>query len=205
MIGEKHFFKSARNEVMAVTEKELVKALRRGSLSALEELMDCYTPYVSSVISRILRGRQADVEELTADVFLAAWDNRKKLRPGQVKGYLGAIARNRAFNLLRADHESLPLEEDVLLLETDGPDQELDRRETARIVNAALARLDKPQRELFVRHYYYGQTVQEAALAMGLNLSTAKTWLRRGRETLKTYLRKEGYGYETAGNLQADG
>lgn len=188
-----------------MTEEQLVKALRRGDLSALEELVDHYTPYVSSVISRILRGRQADVEELTADVFLAAWDNRAKLRPGQVKGYLGAIARNRAFNLLRADRESLPLEDDVLLLETDGPDRELDRRETARIVNAALAQLDRPQRELFVRHYYYGQTVQEAALAMGLNLSTAKTWLRRGRETLKTYLRKEGYGYETAGDLHADG
>lgn len=188
-----------------MTEEQLVKSLGRGDLSALEELMDRYTPYVSSIIARILRGRQADVEELTADVFLAVWDNRNKLRPGQVKGYLGAIARNRAFNLLRADHESLPLEEDVLLLETDGPDRELDRRETARIVNTALTRLDRPQRELFVRHYYYGQTVQEAALAMGLNLSTAKTWLRRGRETLKAELRKEGYGYEAAGTLQADG
>ncbi len=183
----------------------MAKSLRRGDLSALEELMDRYTPYVSSVVSRILRGRKADVEELTADVFLAAWDSRDKLRPGQVKGWLGAVARNRAFNLLRADHENLPLEEDVLLLETDGPDRELDRKETARVVNAALSRLDKPQRELFVRHYYYGQTVQEAALAMGLNLSTAKTWLRRGRETLKTILEKEGYGHETAGNLQADG
>lgn len=188
-----------------MTEKELVKSLRRGDLSALEELVDHYTPYISSVISRILRGRQADVEELTADVFLAAWDNREKLRPGQVKGYLGAIARNRTFNLLRADRENLPLEEDVLLLETDGPDKELDRKETARIVNRALSQLDKPQRELFVRHYYYGQTVQEAALAMGLNLSTAKTWLRRGRETLKAILKKEGYGHETAEDFQAHG
>ena len=188
-----------------MTEKELVKSLHRGDLSALEELIDRYTPYISSIVSRILRGRQADVEELTADVFLTAWNNRDKLRPEQVKGYLGAIARNRAFNLLRADRENLPLEDDVLILETDGPDKELDRKETARIVNKALSQLDKPQRELFVRHYYYGQTVQEAALAMGLNLSTAKTWLRRGRETLKTYLRKEGYGYETTGNLQADG
>ena len=188
-----------------MTEKQLVKALARGEQSALEELIEQFTPYVSSVIARILRGRQADVEELTADVFLAAWDNRNKLKPGKVKGYLGAIARNRAFNLLRADRVSLPLEEDVLLLETDGPDRELDKKETARIVNQALAQLDKPQRELFVRHYYYGQTVQEAALAMGLNQSTAKTWLRRGRETLKTYLRKEGYEYETAGNFQADG
>lgn len=189
----------------SLTEKELIKSLRRGDLSALEDLIDRYTPYISSIISRILRGRQDDVEELTADVFLAAWDNRDKLRPGQLKGYLGAIARNRAFNLLRADRESLPLEDDVLILETDGPDKELDRKETARVVNKALSQLDRPQRELFVRHYYYGQTVQEAALAMGLNPSTAKTWLRRGRETLKTYLRKEGYGYETAGNFQADG
>ncbi len=183
----------------------MVKALRRGELSALEELMDRYTPYVSSVASRILRNRPADAEELTADVFLAAWDNRGKLRPGKLKGWLGAVARNRAFNLLRADRDTLPLEEDVLILETDGPDRELDKKETARVINQSLARLDKPQRELFVRHYYYGQTVQEAALAMGLNLSTAKTWLRRGREELKAILEKEGYGHEAVGNFQTDG
>lgn len=188
-----------------MTEKQLVQALARGDLSALELLIDRYTPYVSAVISRILRGRQADVEELTADVFLAAWDNRAKLRLGQVKGYLGAIARNRAFNLLRANRESLPLEDDVLLLETEGPDRALDQKETAQVVDRALSRLDRPQRELFVRHYYYGQTVQEAALAMGLNQSTAKTWLRRGRETLKTILEQEGYGHEAIGDLQADG
>ena len=125
-------------------EEKLVKALRRGELSALEELLDRYTPYVSSVIARILRGRQADVEELTADVFLAAWDNRAKLQPGKVKGYLGAIARNRAFNLLRASRESLSLEDDVLLLETEGPDRALDKKETARVVNQALSQLDKP-------------------------------------------------------------
>lgn len=118
-----------------MTEAELVKVLRRGSTDALTELIDRYTPYISSVIARILRGRQADVEELTADVFLAVWDNRDKLRPGQVKGYLGTIARNRAFNLLRSEHESLPLEDDILLLETDDPDRLLDRRETARMVN----------------------------------------------------------------------
>lgn len=191
--------------VNLLTEKELVKSLRRGELPAQGELMDRYTPYVSSVVSRILRYRQSDVEELTADVFLAAWENRDKLQAGKVKGYLGAIARNRAFNFLRADRESLPLEDDVLILESDGPERELDRKETARLVNAALARLDRPQRELFVRHYYYGQTVQEAALAMGLNLSTAKTWLRRGRGTLKVILEKEGYGHETADNFQAHG
>ena len=188
-----------------MNEIQLIQKLAHGELPALETLVERYTPYVSSVIARILRGRQADVEELTADVFLAAWENRDRLRPGKVKGYLGAIARNRAFNLLRADRVNLPLEDDVLLLETDGPEKELDRRETARIVDRALSQLDRPQRELFVRHYYYGQTVREAALAMGVNLSTAKTWLRRGRETLKNILMKEGYGNEAAEDLQAHG
>ena len=188
-----------------MTETQLIKELARGELSALEALVERYTPYVSSVAARILRGRQADVEELTADVFLTVWENRERLRPGKVKSYLGAIARNRAFNLLRAYRENLPLEGDVLLLETDGPEKELDRRETARIVHQALSQLDRPQRELFVRHYYYGQTVREAALAMGVNLSTAKTWLRRGRETLKSILKKEGYGHEAAENFQSHG
>ena len=93
-----------------MTEEQLVKALGRGELSALEALMDRYTPYVSSVVSRILRGRAADTEELTADVFLAAWDHRDQLRPGKVKGWLGAVARNRAFNLLRADREANSIE-----------------------------------------------------------------------------------------------
>ena len=188
-----------------MTEKQLIKELARGEQSALEALIRHYTPYVSSVAARILRGRPADVEELTADVFIAAWENRDRLRSGKVKGYLGAIARNRAFNLLRADRVYLPLEDDVLLLETDGPEKELDRRDTARVIHQALSQLDRSQRELFVRHYYYGQTVQEAALAMGVKLSTAKTWLRRGRETLKTILKREGYGHETVENFQSHG
>lgn len=188
-------------------EETILRKMRGRDPAGLEALMDRYLPYVSAVVWNILRGAMApeDGEEVASDVFFAAWTQADDLRPGHVKGWLGAVARNRAFNLLRAARESLPLEEDALLLEADGPDRELDKKETARIINGALAQLDRPQRELFVRHYYYGQTVQEAALAMELNLSTAKSWLRRGRERLKIILEQEGYGHEKAGDLQADG
>lgn len=43
---------------------------------------------------------------------------------------------------------------------------------------------------------YYGQTVARAAEEMGMNLSTAKSRLRRGRERLKEALRKAGYDVE---------
>ena len=96
-------------------EKDLVKRLQKGDAKALEELIDRYGRYVSSIISRILQGRAEDCKELSADVFLAAWNNRQKLRPDKLKGYLGMIARNKAFNKLRYEHMELPLEEDILI------------------------------------------------------------------------------------------
>jgi len=53
--------------------------------------------------------------------------------------------------------------------------------------------LPGPDREIFLRHYYYAQTVQEIARQMGLNESTIKTKLRRGRMKLKDILTREGF------------
>lgn len=187
---------SRRREADDIQEQEMLAKLRRGDPSGLEELMDRYTPYVSAIAARILPGRPREWEELTADVFLAAWENRRKLQPGSVKGWLGVTARNQAFNRRRDLREELPLEEEVLSLTADSPQQALEEREAAQLVRAALDTLDREDRELFVRRYYYGQTVARAAEEMGLNQSTAKSRLRRGRERLKDQLRKVGYEFE---------
>ena len=176
-----------------MSDRELIRALNRGNAHALEELIDRYGKYVSSILSRILPGRRQDCEELTEDVFLAAWNNRHKLREDKLKGYLGTVARNKAFNRLRDLQEELPLEEDVLFEDSDLPCDLAERQDTARLIERALSRLEPKQRELFVRHYWYGQTVKEAAEEMELNLSTAKTWLARGREQLREILITEGY------------
>lgn len=178
-----------------MTDRELILALNKGDVHALEELIDRYGRYVSSVVSRILSGRRQDCEELTEDVFLAAWNNRHKLREDKLKAYLGMIARNKAFNRLRDLQEELPLEDDVLIeiADSDIPCDLAEQRDTARLIERALSQLEPQQKELFVRHYWYGQTVKEAAEEMQLNFSTAKTWLARGREQLKEILIKEGY------------
>ena len=188
-----------------IDEKELVKRLQKGDTKALEELIDRYGRYVSSIISRILQGRPEDCKELSADVFLAAWNNRQKLRSEKLKGYLGAIARNKAFNKLRYEHEELPLEEDILVFEDDEPCDAVERKDTALLVNRALEQLEPRMRELFLRHYYYGQKLGEAAEEMGITLSAAKVWLHRGRAALREILRKEGYEHDGIENIRADG
>lgn len=185
-------------------ESELLRLLQRGDPAGLEALIVRYTPYVSAVAARILPGCPREWEEVAADVFWAAWQERKKLQPGRLKGWLSVTARNRALNLLRSRRETVPLAEDILVLSGDGPQQELEAREAAGLVRTALSTLEREDRELFVRRYYYGQTVARAAEEMGLNPSTAKTRLRRGREKLKEHLRKAGFCVEEAENLKPD-
>lgn len=190
--------RALREEGIPIQEEELLKRLRRGDPAGLEELMDQYSAYVCAVAARILPGCPEEWEELAAETFLEAWNRRKTLQPGNLKGWLGAVVRNRAFNRLRSRRDTLPLEEDVLLLSPDSPQITLEQRELEQVLHRALDSLEESDRELFVRHYYYGQTVARAAEEMGLNLSTAKTRLRRGRERLKEFLQEVGYEFEEA-------
>ena len=93
--------------------------------------MDRYAPLVCAVAARVLPGRPQEWEEVASDVFLAAWEDRKKLRAGQVKGWLATVARNRAFNRRRDRREELPLEEDALPLAPDSPHVEVEQGEAA--------------------------------------------------------------------------
>ena len=66
------------------------------------------------------------------------------------------------------------------------------------MLSRALNSLDRADRELFVRHYYYGQTVAEIGAALAVNPSTVKVRLHRGRKKLKELLLKRGYLCENA-------
>ena len=68
----------------------------------------------------------------------------------------------------------------------------LERAEERRLVRQAVDSLPGQDREIFLRHYYYAQTVQEISAQMSLNGSTVKTRLRRGRMKLKDILTREG-------------
>jgi RNA polymerase sigma-70 factor (ECF subfamily) len=48
--------------------------------------------------------------------------------------------------------------------------------------------MELPDREIFLRHYYYYQGVSRIAEEMDMNVSTVKTHLARGRQKLKSIL-----------------
>ena len=168
----------------------IIQKIKDRDSRGLELLMDRYISYVSAVVWGILKGAMSvqDAEEVVSDVFLAAWDNPQSLQPEKLKAWLGAVARNKAKNALRYAGHDLPLEEDVLELPDDSSFEKLERQEQARIVQQAIDTLTPKDREIFLRHYYYAQTLSHISREMKMPEATVKTRLRRGRMKLKEYL-----------------
>lgn len=176
-------------------EETILRKLKTGDPSALEAVMDGYISYVSAVVWNILRYASSaeDAEEVVSDVFLAAWDQAQQIQPGCLKAWLGAVARHKAKSKLRQAGKELPLEEDILELPDENtPDAIVQRAEEQRLVRKAVAQMEPPDREIFLRHYYYAQTVEEIAREMDMKEGTIKTKLRRGRMRLKTILQRWG-------------
>lgn len=176
-------------------EETILRKMRSGDPEGLENLMNRYIPYVSTVCWNILRHcmTKEDAEEVVSDVFLAAWDQADKIQPGKAKAWLGAVARNMAKNKLRQMGQELPLEEDILdIPDENTPVNAAEREEERRLVRKSIDHLGEPDREIFLRHYYYAQTVSQISREMHLNESTIKTKLRRGRSRLRAILLRWG-------------
>ncbi len=172
-----------------------LKKLKAGDEQALGWLIDRYTAYVSTIVHSVIGSAMGkpDVEEVTADVFFALWQNRGKVQPGKLRPYLSALARNTALNKLRQRRQELSLEEDVLTVAVGAPEQGYTKKELAALIRRAVAALPWPEREIFLRHYYYCQRVKDIAAALGMNESTVKTKLHRGREVLRRSIQEGGY------------
>lgn len=177
-------------------EENLIRRLQQKDPAALEALMDRDMSFACGIAASILRAAPLDAEEVVSDSFLALWDNAPKLIPGKIRGYLAAIVRNKAKNRLRELGRELPLESDLLNLEPSpapGPAESLELEEQTALVAELLDSLSQLDRTIFLRHYYYGQTVCQLGTDLAMNPSTIKVHLHRGRKKLKELLKKRGY------------
>lgn len=173
-----------------MTDAKALALLQKGDQQALEWFIDRYSAYVGTIVNNILQDSmsRADVEEVTADVFVTLWKSAGKLLPLNLKGYLGRVARSLTLQKLRERTQDLPLDEDILVLEEDSLIDKLDQEARDRIIREAVLAMPQPDREIFLRFYYYCQTVPVIAEKMDMNPSTVKTRLKRGRERLREHL-----------------
>ena len=182
-------------EVSDLTEEQALRQMKQGSQDALAWFIQRYGAYVSTIIHNIIGQRMsnADVEEVASDVFLALWNNAGKILPNAARSWLATVARNTARSRLRRASDTLPLDEEAVIVDDRTPEATLERREQAVRVRMALLSLNPVDREVFLRFYYYYQKTADIAADMGLNESTVRTKLNRGRAKLRDFLTREGH------------
>lgn len=181
-------------------DRLLLEKLRRRDQQGLEEAISRYGGYVAAVVRRTLGpfGAEQDGEELVSDVFVTLWQKAESLRDdSSLKNWLGVVARNGALKRLGRIRLEEPLEDNLCFSRTD-PAEEAEQRVLVRRAVNSLGRVD---REILIRHYFWYETVEQIARETGMNPSTVKTRLRRGREKLRKKLEKEELQYETPGRV----
>ena len=168
-------------------EEKLARRLQKGDRAALRQVIETYTSYVSAIAFRALGGccTAEDLEELTADVFLALWTHREGLDPDKgVRAYLAAAARNKAIDFSRRRPQALPLTAD-LPDRAPTPEEAAVKRAEAQFLYDSVQAMDEPDRSLFLRYYYEDEPLKDVARDLKLSPSAAKSRLARGRARLK--------------------
>ena len=181
-----------------MTDKQLAARLQKGNVSALDEIIDRYSPYLCAIAYNILGENlgSEDIEEVVSDSFTALWYNREKVRSCSLKAYLAVLTRNGSIDRLRALHITMPLEEDTAVAECSDPEAEAMKKELSLAARDAVDSLPEPDREIFQRHYFLYQKTDEIAADMNIKPSTVRVKLLRGREKLRSYLQNRGIVYE---------
>ncbi len=190
-----------------MNDRDIVSRLQNGEENAFDELVARYLPYVSAVLNGIGGGRFSpeDVEDLSADVFLSVWKNRNSLKACEsLKPYIAQAARNAAWSRLRrSGRDPVPFRDDILTVSAGGPDEAVEAEEEAALLNSAVAGFREPDREIFVRHYFYGEPLRSISQNLLINPATVKTKLFRCRKQLKKILKERGCTeYEKASENQ---
>jgi RNA polymerase sigma-70 factor (ECF subfamily) len=200
----------------------LVASLTRGDASALAALYERYADAIFRVAFRRLGDRRL-AEEVLQDTFLALWNRAELYDPasGSLLTWLGAIARNRAIDRLRAMARRptlLPLS--AMVDDEEADDRSLDRalargevvgadpREVDPTVvadrvalreeiRAALSGIPGPERQVLELAYYGDLSQSEIAERLGWPIGTVKTRTRRALLRLRGAL-AESLGPEVA-------
>ncbi len=177
----------------------IVELYWQRSEEAMPETEYKYGKYCGAIAKNICHSIE-DAEECVNDTWLRAWNRMPSERPSVLSTFLGAITRNLALDRWRIAHRQkrgggetdLALEELGDCVSGESMEDEIDRRELARVLNAFLRSLPEGDRTLFLRRYWAVETLETLAKQEGMSVSALHRRLGKLRKALADHLKKEG-------------
>ncbi len=165
---------------------------------AIAETDQKYRPYCHSIAYQILRDSQ-DSEECVNDTWLRAWGAMPPQKPSLLSSFLGRITRNLSLDRYRSYHaqkrsgELAAIDLELNQLSGHDPIQDfLDEDHLAGIISAVLRECSQAGRVIFLRRYWYMDSIRQIAERYHISEGQVKSSLHRTRKRLKARLEQEG-------------
>ncbi len=181
-----------------MNDKQLKQQFLNREDSAVASLAETYGKKLYSLAMNLL-GSARDAQECVNDTYLAIWNAIPPADPEPLCAYLYQTCRNIAAKRRRNDTaqkrctaSDVSLEELAGCIGSDDLIQKLDEKLLGQAIDRFLATLSQENRLLFLRRYWYGDSVRQLALRMGMQENAVSVRLSRIRTKLKTYLIREG-------------
>jgi RNA polymerase sigma factor (sigma-70 family) len=172
----------------------LAEALADGSRDALSECYRLWGPLVMGIATRAL-GNRTDAEDVTQQVFVAAWQSRGTLRPSEsaLPAWLIGIARHRVADEYARRARVTRVSQAVAANTVPGSEVEgrdvVDRLVDRVLLREAVEQLTEPRRSVLHLAYVEDRTQEDIAKQLDLPLGTVKSHMRRGLLRLRQDLR----------------
>lgn len=157
-----------------------------------------YSNYIFKISYNIL-GKHEEAEECLNDTYMALWN---KIPPNKPKSfiafigkitrnisldkyqYLKAIKRNNSFDLSLSElNECIPSNNTI--------DKHIDNIEFGKIISKFLKTCKKNDKLIFIRRYWYSDSIEDISIIFNFSNSKVKSILYRTRKRLKLFLESE--------------
>ena len=177
----------------------VVKFLKRDE-DAVADAKKEYEDYCMYIANNILHDRR-DSEECVNDALLAAWNSIPPQEPENLRTYLGKLVREIAVNRFKMNNRQKRIKSDIcqsldeIAEIVSGGDvaDEIEEKELSLSISRFLYTLDETKRNVFIRRYWHYDSIDAICKRYGFGKSKVLMMLKRTRDSLAEYLKKEGF------------
>lgn len=184
-------------------DSEIIELYLARNENAIRQTRFKYEALCLSIAFNVL-GNTEDSEECVNDTYLSLWNNIPPEIPGNFKAYVCKITRNISISRMRLNKAKkrgrdllIPLSEvteadEFAVCRDDGFSDGFSDKETGRLIGEFLRGQPADVRNVFLRKYFFGDSVADISDRFSFSQSKIKSMLFHTRKKLQKFLEKEG-------------
>jgi RNA polymerase sigma-70 factor (ECF subfamily) len=195
-------FKRKSWEVGNVEDTRIIELYFQRDQQAIKETDKKYGKLCHSIAYNLL-GDAEDCKECVNDTYMGIWSAIPPARPENFISFVCKVARNQAIKRLeaamrhkRSDMTLVSFDELEEVMHDGDVSDKMSEKELGKAISRFLKTQKTDARNVFLRRYYFFDSIKEIAKRYGFTESKVKNMLLSIRNKLKDYLIKEGFIYE---------